>query len=64
MTHIKILAERCISSGNCVDVAPQTFDMDDAGLVVALVDEVDNGAREQVEAAVQVCPVQAILLEG
>ncbi|OLT12753.1 hypothetical protein BJF78_23710 [Pseudonocardia sp. CNS-139] len=64
MTHIKLLTERCISSGNCVDVAPHAFDMDDAGLVVALVDEVEHGARRQVEAAAQVCPVQAILLEG
>jgi ferredoxin len=37
--------------------------MDDDGLVVALVDEVDDQVRDQVELAVRVCPVQAILLQ-
>jgi ferredoxin len=58
-----VLTQRCISSGNCLDVASDAFDMDDDGLVVALVDEVDDQVRAQVELAVRVCPVQAILLE-
>ena len=64
MTPIKVLTERCISSGNCVDVAPDVFDMDDDGIVVALVDEVDEGSRASVAQASEVCPVQAILLGG
>ena len=63
MAKVGVLTDRCISSGNCVDVASEVFDMDDDGLVIALVDEVDGEVRDQVEQAAQVCPVQAILLE-
>jgi ferredoxin len=64
MTTIKLLTERCISSGNCVDIAPDVFDMDDEGLVTARVDEVDGAQRARAEQAAQVCPVQAILVGG
>jgi ferredoxin len=62
VARVTVVTQRCISSGNCVDVASDVFDMDDDGLVVALVDEVDDQVRDQVELAVRVCPVQAILL--
>lgn len=64
MTAIRVLTDRCISSGNCVDVAPWLFDMDDSGIVVALADEVDANGRTNAEQAADVCPVQAILLGG
>lgn len=63
MTRVRVVTQRCISSGNCIDVASDAFDMDDDGQVVALVDEVDDQLRDRVELAAQVCPVQAILLE-
>jgi ferredoxin len=63
VAKVRVVTDRCISSGNCVDVASDAFDMDDDGLVVALVDEVDDQVRDQVELAVRVCPVQAILLQ-
>ena len=62
VAKVRVLTDRCISSGNCIDVASDAFDMDDDGLVIALVDEVDGELRDQVELAVRVCPVQAILL--
>ena len=63
VAKVRVLTDRCISSGNCLDVAGDAFDMDDDGLVIALVDEVDGPLRERVEQAARVCPVQAILLE-
>jgi ferredoxin len=63
VAKVKVIPEWCISSGNCLDVAGEVFDMDDDGAVVALVEDVDGELREQVERAVSVCPVQAILLE-
>lgn len=63
MAKVRVLTDRCISSGNCLDVASEAFDMDDDGLVIALVDEVDGPLRDRVEQAARVCPVQAILLE-
>jgi ferredoxin len=63
VAKVKVVTERCISSGNCIDVASDAFDMDDDGHVIALVGEVDDQVRDQVELAARVCPVQAILLE-
>jgi ferredoxin len=63
VAKVRVVTDRCISSGNCVDVASDAFDMDDDGLVVALVDEVGDQVRDQVELAIRVCPVQAILLQ-
>jgi ferredoxin len=63
MAKVKIVPEWCISSGNCVDVAGEVFDMNDEGTVVALVEDVEGELKEQVERAANLCPVQAILLE-
>jgi 3-phenylpropionate/trans-cinnamate dioxygenase ferredoxin reductase subunit len=63
VAKVKVVTERCISSGNCIDVASDAFDMDDDGHVIALVGEVGDQVRDQVELAARVCPVQAILLE-
>ena len=63
MTKVRVLTDRCISSGNCIDVASDAFDMDDDGHVVVLVHEVGDAVRDRVEQAAQVCPVQAILLQ-
>jgi ferredoxin len=64
MSGVKVLTDRCISSGNCVDVAPELFDMDDAGIVVALADQVDEAGLSNAQQAAEMCPVQAILLGG
>ena len=63
MAKVRVIPELCISSGNCVDVAGEVFDMDDDGLVVAHLDDVDGELRDRVERAANLCPVQAILLE-
>lgn len=63
MTKVRVLTDRCISSGNCVVVAADAFDMDDDGHIVVLLHEVDGQARELVEHAARACPVEAILLE-
>jgi ferredoxin len=63
MAKVRVIPELCISSGNCVDVAGEVFDMDDDGVVVARVENVDGALRDQVERAASLCPVQAILLE-
>jgi ferredoxin len=63
MAKVKVVPELCISSGNCVDVAGEVFDMDEDGLVVARVDDVDGALREKVRRAADFCPVRAILIE-
>ena len=39
--RIEIEADKCCGAGQCVMFAPTYFDMDDAGVAFALVDEAD-----------------------
>ena len=57
-------AGKCQGYGNCVDLAPEHFDLDDDGLVVVLRHDVDPAGAETVGAAVRSCPVQAVWLAG
>jgi ferredoxin len=63
---IKVVVDRdvCQNHGQCVFAAPQVFELDDEGELVQLQDEVGEDLRENVEEASDVCPVQAITIEG
>jgi ferredoxin len=63
---IKVVVDRdvCQNHGQCVFSAPQVFELDDDGELVQLQDEVDESLRDAVEEAADVCPVQAISVEG
>jgi ferredoxin len=63
---IKVVVDRdvCQNHGQCVFAAPQVFELDDDGELVQLQDEVGEDLRENVEEASDVCPVQAITIEG
>jgi len=52
----------CQSHGECVAVAPDVFDLGDDDVLVWLQD-VDDSRREDMEAAVDACPMMAISLE-
>jgi ferredoxin len=57
--------EKCIGSGQCVQLAPEVFDQrDDDGIVILLVPEppehLDNAVRE----AAAMCPSGAINVSG
>jgi ferredoxin len=61
--RIEVMPERCIGSGNCVDVAPRYFDQSDAdGVVEVLAGAVAAEDEEAVAEAADICPVAAILL--
>jgi ferredoxin len=61
--RIEVMPERCIGSGNCVDVAPRYFDQSDLdGVVEVLVTDVDAADEPAVAEAADICPVAAILL--
>ena len=61
--RIEVMPERCIGSGNCVDVAPRYFDQSDLGGVVeVLVSDVAVADEAAVAKAADICPVAAILL--
>jgi ferredoxin len=58
--EIEIDQERCMGSGNCVFLAPDTFDLGDEGYAVV----VDPGATDEtrLRATAEGCPVGAITL--
>jgi ferredoxin len=60
--QIKADAGKCQGYGNCVDLDPEHFDLDDGGLVVLLRTSVTDGELETSGAAVRSCPVQAVWL--
>jgi ferredoxin len=63
---IRVVVDRdvCQDHGQCVFAAPQVFELDEEGKLVVLQDEVDESLRANVEEAADVCPVQAITIEG
>ena len=63
---IRVVVDRdvCQDHGQCVFAAPQVFELDEEGKLVVLQQEVDESLRDVVEEAADVCPVQAITIEG
>jgi ferredoxin len=63
---IKVVVDRdlCQDHGQCVFAAPQVFELDEEGTLVVLQEEVGEDLRDNVEEAADVCPVQAITIEG
>lgn len=58
--NIEIIRKRCTAVGTCMDHAGRTFDMDDDA--VAVVVDPDGNTDEELLAAAQSCPVDAIFL--
>lgn len=55
---VKVIREKCISAGSCVAIAPQTFQLDEAGIAVVL-SQTGNDPETQLLGA-QSCPTAAI----
>ncbi|KNE84220.1 MULTISPECIES: ferredoxin [Streptomyces] len=54
---------KCQDHGQCVFAAPDVFRFDDAGRL-AYVPDPGDALRDEVEEAADVCPLQAIRIEG
>ena len=54
----------CQDHGQCVFAAPDVFQLDVEGRLEVLVTEPDESLRAACEDAADVCPVQAITIEG
>ncbi|MBT2486738.1 MULTISPECIES: ferredoxin [unclassified Microbacterium] len=50
----------CIGAGICTNTAPTVFDLDDNGLVRLRTIEVDPADVEATDAAIAICPAQAL----
>ena len=53
----------CQGYANCVDAAPDTYDIDDDGVVVLLREEISDEERPRIEEAARSCPVSALSIE-
>lgn len=60
MATLKADTEACQGYANCVAAAPDTFDIDDDGVVVLLRTDVAEAERGELEEAVNSCPVSAL----
>jgi ferredoxin len=53
----------CQGYANCVDAAPDVYDIDDDGVVVLLKESFTDGERTRIEEAARSCPVSALTIE-
>jgi ferredoxin len=56
---LRIDRHLCVGFGDCIDVAPDVFELDDEGIAV-LRDESGEATRELLIAACRSCPVDAL----
>ena len=62
--HLAVTVDRglCIGSGDCVDTAPDVFQLDDEDKAVVV--DPDGAPYDEVLEAAQNCPVTAISIAG
>jgi ferredoxin len=53
----------CQGYANCVDGAPDAYDIDDDGVVVLLKETITPEERPRIEEAARGCPVNALMIE-
>ncbi len=62
--RVAVDRSRCVGAGQCVRVAPDVFDQDEAeGLVVLVAEHPESHVVEYVRQAALLCPAQAIRIE-
>ena len=60
---VKVDQDLCVGTGSCVSLCPEVFEMNDAGVSVAKVDEVPAELEDSAREAAESCPVDAITIE-
>lgn len=61
---VKVDRDVCIGDGSCVEVCPEVFELRDDGLAYVLQEEPPAELHDKVKEAADVCPVEAISIEG
>ncbi|MBP7929686.1 MAG: ferredoxin [Acidimicrobiia bacterium] len=62
--HIKVDYDLCESNAICMSQAPEVFEVRDDDLLYVLDENPDESLRAKVTLAAQLCPKQAITIEG
>lgn len=60
--RVEVDRDLCIGSGDCVDTAPDVFELDDEGKAVVI--DPDGASTDEIVDAAMNCPVTAILVAG
>lgn len=55
-------ADECVACGTCVEICPDVFKMDDGDDVAEVIKET-GGPDDQIQEAIDSCPVQCIHME-
>ncbi|MEU5398077.1 ferredoxin [Streptomyces sp. NPDC005963] len=63
MPVLRVDLDACQGYANCVVAAPDTYDIDDEGLVVLLKDSITAEDLPRIREAVHSCPVSALTIE-
>jgi ferredoxin len=58
--RVEVDFDLCESNALCVEAAPEVFEVNDDDLLVVLIPNPPEHMREALQAAVMVCPKQAI----
>lgn len=58
--HIEVDRDLCIGSGDCIEAAPEVFDLDDEGKATVL--DPDGAPLDEIVEAARNCPVTAIFV--
>lgn len=61
---VKVNKEKCLGCGMCVGINSDVFNFDDDGLAKAENEKITDENKEEVEDAVNSCPVDAIEKEN
>ncbi|MGW2523496.1 ferredoxin [Streptomyces sp. NPDC001617] len=64
MPLLKADLAACQGYANCVIAAPDTYDLDDDGVVILLKSEIADEDLSRVREAARSCPVSALTIEG
>ncbi|MFJ3804360.1 ferredoxin [Streptomyces sp. NPDC090088] len=64
MPLLKADLAACQGYANCVISAPDTYDLDDDGVVVLLKTEITDDDLPRVQEAARSCPVSVLTIEG
>jgi len=62
--RVKVDYDICASTGSCVQVCPEVFEVRSDGYLYVLQEERGEELRDKVEQAADLCPTAAITVEG
>ncbi|MDH3680910.1 MAG: ferredoxin [Acidimicrobiia bacterium] len=60
--RVEVLRDRCAGYANCVDTAPDVFDLDEHDIAVVGAEDYPQDQRGVLERAVRRCPPKAIVV--